>query len=369
MDFSELLKPAGLPNDEAVIERIKKTNMPVALYGASVDVADQITGKLSANGIIVQMVAFDEDSPVMNKATRLLQEVETVHIRDLDRRLPAYHLIAGFVKAYSRIAEVSEKCRNALSVAYLSEIFDMEVMTPAFIQENKDYLSTVYDNLLDQHSRDSFVAYLLSKSRQDMKYLPPVFDKYQYFPRDIIQLTDHESYFDCGAFTGDTIADFLKASGGGYNRIWAAEPDRSNYQLLLHYINSEQLSNIEAVNKGIYAYAGRLPFQEEGSMLSMITNESERYIEVDTIDHITAGHPVTYIKMDVEGAELMALKGAEQTIRTCKPLLGVSIYHKTRDLIDIPLYIKEIVPEYRFYFRVHKKLAIDTVLYGIPKIF
>jgi FkbM family methyltransferase len=289
-----------------------------------------------------------------------------VHIRDIDRILPAYHIVLGFVKAYSRIADIAAKFKHAHFVGYLSELFDMELITPAFIHENKDYLNDFYDRLMDQKSKDSLVAYLLSKIRQDMKYLPPIFEKSQYFPQGMFALTGHESYFDCGAFTGDTIADFLKASGGAYNYIWAAEPDNTNFRQLLHYLESEQLTNVEAINKGIYSYSGRLPFREDGSMLSMITDTSDRYIDIDTIDHITGGRPVTYIKMDVEGAELMALKGAEQTIHTYKPILGISIYHKERDLIDIPLYINEIAPEYKFCFRVHKKLAIDTVLYGLP---
>ena len=365
MDFNELLKPGVQANDVAVIERIKKTDAPVVLYGASVDVADQIVKKLSAYGIAVQGVVFDEESPVMTASTRLLKDVEPVHVRDVDDRLPAYHVIAGFVKAYGRITELSAKFRNARSVAFLSEIFDMEMITPEFVLDNEAFLRDFYNRLLDQHSKDSFVAYLLSKTRQDMRYLPPVFDKRQYFSPGMFELSGYESYFDGGAFTGDTIADFLKVSGGAYRRIWAAEPDRSNYQRLKQYIDDEKLSNIVVVNKGLYSFEGRLPFQEEGSMLSMITDASDHYIEVDTIDHITAGEPVTYIKLDVEGAELEALKGAERTVRTCKPVLGISIYHKERDLIDIPAYINYIAPEYSFYFRVHKKLAIDTVLYGV----
>jgi len=365
MDFNELLKSAGQPNDEAVIEMLKNSGAPVVLYGASADVADQIVKKLSGNGISVKMVVFDEESPVMTGTTRFLKDFEPVHINEIDRIQPSCHVILGFVKAYSRIADVSAKFGNARSVSYLSEIFDMELITPVFIHDNINFLRDFYENLSDQQSKDSLVAYLISKTRQDMKYLPPVFDKQQYFPSGVISLSGQESYFDCGAFTGDTIADFLKASGGSYNRIWAAEPDLSNYKQLQQYIKNGRLTNIEAVNKGIFSHAGRLPFQEEGTMLSMITNASERTIEVDTIDNITAGAPVTYIKMDVEGAELQALQGAEQTIRAYKPVLGISIYHKKRDLIDIPLYIKEIAPDYRFYFRVHKKLAIDTVLYGM----
>jgi FkbM family methyltransferase len=242
----------------------------------------------------------------------------------------------------------------------------MEIISKSFVDENSDFLSDLYENLQDRQSKDSFAAYLLSKVRQDMKYLPPVFEKVQYFPQGIFELSDHESCFDCGAFTGDTIADFLKATGGLYRHIWAVEPDRTNYQQLLQYIADEKLVNVDVVNKGIYSYSGKLPFRETGSMLSMITDDSDSRIEVDTIDRIAAGNPVTYIKMDVEGVELQALQGAEQTIRTYKPVLGISIYHKQRDLIDIPAYIQQIAPEYKFYFRVHKKLAIDTVLYGVP---
>ena len=365
MEFKELLKPNAVAKDVAIIEMLKESDLPVVLYGATVDVADQITKKLAANNIRIEMVAFDEESPVMTGSTVLLKDAETMRIEDIDDKLPAYNVVLGYVRAYSNTECVARKFKNARSVSYLSEIFDMEIITLPFILENSNYLEDFYNNLSDQHSKDSFVAYLMSKTRQDMKYLPPIFEKTQYFPEGMFALTDNESYFDCGAFVGDTIADFLKASGGSYNRIWAAEPDSSNYKKLMQYVEDEKLSDIDVVNKGIYGYAGKLPFMEEGSMLSMISDDSDNYIEVDTIDNISGGSPVTYIKLDVEGAELMALKGAERTIREYKPILGISIYHKGRDLIDIPMYVKEIVPEYKFYFRVHKKLAIDTVLYGV----
>lgn len=367
MYFDELLAPDEVVHDEEVIRSLQESQLPVVLYGATVDVADQIVKKLRLNGVEVACVAFGEGIPVMIATTRLLKETVQIPLDELDKRFDAYNVILGYVKVYSQADAIAGRLKNARSVSYLSEIFDMEPIRASFVRENRVFLKQLYEELLDQHSKDSLVAYLMSKTRQDMKYLSPIFDKIQYFPTGMFAWTDHESYFDCGAFTGDTIADFLKATGGAYRRIWAAEPDRSNYRQLMRYIESEGLSDVEVVNKGIYGYAGRLPFQEEGSMLSMITDAADRYIEVDTIDHIAAGEPVTYIKMDVEGAELMALQGAEQTIRRHKPVLGISIYHKERDLIDIPAYIRELEPAYRFYFRVHKKLAIDTVLYGVVK--
>jgi len=364
MDFKQIFENHEAPNDEAVIDQLNTSGLPVVMYGASPDVADQIVKKLLLNHITVSCVAYDEDCPVKTASTAYLKDTPTVQIKDIDSQIPAYHVIIGFVKGYMNVDALYPKFRQAKSIAYLSEIFDMEIITRSFVEENSVFLEDFYQNLQDQKSKDSFTAYLLSKVRQDMQYLPPVFEKVQYFPQGIFDLTDRESYFDCGAFEGDTIATFLKATGGQYRHIWAVEPDKSNCKQLIRYIENEKLTHIDVVNKGIYSAAGKLPFQETGSMLSMITDHSDAYIETDTIDQIAAGNPVTYLKMDVEGVELEALRGAEQTIKTYKPILGISIYHKQQDLIDIPTYIKEIVPAYKFYFRVHKKLAIDTVLYA-----
>jgi FkbM family methyltransferase len=366
MDFKELLIPAIKGKDTEVIENLRRTQYPVILYGAAGDVGGQIAAKLIKNGFRIAKTALDADCPAITFAPSL-SGTETCPVEEIDRSFPAYHVIIGFVKGYGRVTEIARKFRNAESVDYLSEIFDMEEIEPSFVTENREFFEDFYENLSDELSKESFVAYLLSKIRQDMQYLPPVFDKNQYFPSGFFTLTNQESYFDCGAYTGDTIAEFLKAVHGSYRQIWAAEPDKSNYQQLTGYIREQQLSGIEVVNKGIYGFAGRLPFQEEGSMLSMLSEDSQDCIDVDTIDHIVSGRPVTYIKMDVEGAEFMALKGAEKTIRENRPVLGISIYHKKQDLIDIPAYLKKLAPEYKFYFRVHKKLAIDTVLYAVAR--
>ena len=367
MNFRHLFENETKPNDVAVIEFLRISALPVVMYGVSPDVADQIVKKLERNQITLSCVVYDKDCPLLTDSTVLLKDTEKIHVTDIDEKYAAYNVIIGFVKGYQTINDITPKFNHAKSIAYLSEIFELDIMTHSFISENIDFLENFYENLQDRQSKDSFVAYLLSKVRQDMKYLPPVFDKVQYFPQGIFELTDDESYFDCGAFTGDTIASFLKVTGGKYRHIWAAEPDKSNYKQLIQYIEATKLSDIDVIEQGIYSYAGKLPFQETGSMLSMISDDSTDYIEVNTIDSIAAGNPVTYIKMDVEGAELEALKGAERTIRNFKPILGISIYHKPQDLIDIPTFIQEIVPSYKFYFRVHKKLAIDTVLYGVTK--
>ena len=83
------------------------------------------------------------------------------------------------------------------------------------------------------------------------------------------------------------------------------------------------------------------------------------------IDEILQGEEATYIKMDVEGAELRALYGAEKTIRTYRPKLAVCMYHKPEDLVTIPQYIYSIRDDYRFYIRNHSPYGIEMVLYAV----
>ena len=76
---------------------------------------------------------------------------------------------------------------------------------------------------------------------------------------------------------------------------------------------------------------------------------------------------VTFIKMDIEGAELESLKGAGRIIiREQKPKLAICVYHKKEDIFDIPEYILSLNPKYKLYLRHYTLGEWDTVLYAIP---
>lgn len=88
----------------------------------------------------------------------------------------------------------------------------------------------------------------------------------------------------------------------------------------------------------------------------------------NTIDAVVGEERnVTYIKMDVEGAELKSLMGAEGVIRRSHPRLAVSIYHSDADMIDIIEYIKKQFPFYQLYVRHYTYFYADTVLYAIDR--
>lgn len=83
------------------------------------------------------------------------------------------------------------------------------------------------------------------------------------------------------------------------------------------------------------------------------------------VDDIIEDHEATFIKMDIEGAELNALIGAEKTIRKSRPKLAISVYHKRRDIWEIPMLLLKYNPDYRFYLRCYSFTGNDTVLYAI----
>ena len=91
-------------------------------------------------------------------------------------------------------------------------------------------------------------------------------------------------------------------------------------------------------------------------------------IQVDSIDDIVKNNRVDFIKMDIEGAELNALKGAAKTIVRDHPILAVCVYHKREDLLEIPNYIHSLYEGYKFYIRAYGgPYSIEIVLFCVAE--
>ena len=83
------------------------------------------------------------------------------------------------------------------------------------------------------------------------------------------------------------------------------------------------------------------------------------------IDDVLYKEKVSFIKMDIEGSELAALKGCKKIITRNNPKLAICVYHKSEDLIEIPKFILSINPNYKLFLRNYAPSATETVLYAI----
>jgi len=188
----------------------------------------------------------------------------------------------------------------------------------------------------------------------------------QYFDHAIMKAADDEIFVDGGCYDGSTSRLFAKWCGGNYRKIYAFEPDAENYERCKGLEN--EIRDINLMNKGLWSQASVLRFAGDGSQgARLVEEDAEGTMEVSVvaIDETVAGGKVTFIKLDVEGAELEALKGAQNTIRRYHPKLAVSIYHKKEDIWEIPAYILSLSEDYRFYIRHYQFSENETILYAV----
>lgn len=230
----------------------------------------------------------------------------------------------------------------------------------------KEYKSTIFPLLEDDKSREILQNRFDSFLTGNISYVEknPV-DPNQYFFDECYKLTDDEVLFDCGGFTGDTVLDFIKLTQGLFKKIISFEPDEKNFQKLKNLVQKRELQNIEIKNQATGRKQGKIGFVSNGNMFSKVVERQKDGIQVDIValDDYLSDKP-TIIKMDVEGFEFETLKGAENIIRTLKPKLAICIYHKILDFYEIPVYLKSIVPEYKFKVRQHEPGFCETVLYA-----
>lgn len=189
----------------------------------------------------------------------------------------------------------------------------------------------------------------------------------QYFSKDCVALTDSEVFIDCGSYDGDSIRAFLNCTQGKYKQIIAIEPDPCNFQKLYAMAVRDDLVGFRGIKSVTGASNGTISFAVNLGTSSKVSEVNEGLDTIEMrmlkLDNLYNEKP-TYIKMDIEGAELDTLKGCERIIKDLKPKLAICVYHKPFDIFDIPKYLKSLVPEYKFKLRQHQLGFCEVVLYA-----
>jgi FkbM family methyltransferase len=221
----------------------------------------------------------------------------------------------------------------------------------------------------DQPSRREFVAQVAWRLNADFDLLAPPLPGPQYFPQNLFSLGDDVFFVDAGAYTGDTVQTFLAAQGDAFRGILALEPDPANFRSLCAYLASlppNVRSRIEARPLAVGGQPGRLRFNAGAGTSAAFDHSGSIEVESVRLDDLLRDRHPTYIKMDIEGAELAAIQGCGRLLREDRPVLAVCVYHAQDHLWSIPLAIADRTERYQLFLRPHMPECWDTVCYAVP---
>ncbi len=237
------------------------------------------------------------------------------------------------------------------------------------LKEHIDDYVFIYNKLSDYRSKKLLYAILNNWYNFDFVTIANALEKNyeQYLDLDILKPDSDEVIVDLGAYTADTILNYIDTFGeDSYKKIYCYEITKETFEVLKG--NLRKYKNIEFVNKAASDHEGVLYINENetGASANTIKETGDKEVIATTIDN-DIKDKVTLIKMDIEGSEQKALKGCERHIKNEHPKLLISVYHNHEDLYKIPLMINDMDSSYKFYLRCYGSIIFPTeiVLFAI----
>ncbi len=332
----------------------------------------RILGGLRAAG--VEPLAFTDNNPKLHG-----KEVEGLQVLSPELAFERFGQEAAFVPAvFTHGPLVAQLQRAGVRILPAPVLFWQfpetflpfaSLTLPETVLAAKDHILSGL-NLWDENlSKEEYLAQISWRTTLDPSVLPGHLPQDQiYFADDLFDLGTDEVVVDCGAFDGDTLRAVLGRTQT-FSRYLAAEPDSANRIRL-----EASIQNLEPSLRphcSILPYAvgdrsGSIRFHQTGTAGSSISDAGSLDIPMEPLDHLLEGVNPTFIKMDIEGAELAALSGARKVIQRAMPILAVCLYHRPADLWEIPKLIREIAPGYRLFLRRYCDDLWEQVCYAVP---
>lgn len=356
-----------------------KKERPIILYGAGVVTLYALLELLTAFGIKPDAI-IDSDN---NKWGRKISNIEVSSLHEVHAKYGTDATVIITVRGNKNdMLQINKnlkdlgfyhiiQCSQWLSYREVLGLKDYNLMSDEndqYIADSLDDILSLYNLLEDNRSRDvleDIVRARLMPFDYEYKYYET-----SYFPEEIFSNSAYNYVVDCGAYRGDTLEEFLKKDHCVNNlmKYHAFEMDSINVTMLKKSIDRYSEAIKSKIN--IYPFAvsdteGEITAYSDGSTGSHISINGNEIIKSVTLDEVLGDLPVSLIKMDIEGAEQSALRGAKQIIQKNRPVLVISLYHRNRDLWEIPKFIHNSVESYVGLLR-HEGL-FDYIYFAIPK--
>ncbi len=256
-------------------------------------------------------------------------------------------------------------------LAYIME--DMETYYPAFehmfeeTEENREEYEKIYPLLADECSKKVYENLRMFRESMDIKYTKEAYglsikEGETDFDKVILEKLDKDYvFYDVGGFDGESTKQYIKYVKE-YRKIYFFEPDADIMKKAKSGLKEND--SIEFICAGVGEENGTANYDAIGNGGGTFAGNGSQKVNMVVMDDYIDSHK-SYIKLDVEGYEEKALKGAENGIRKYHPLLSVSVYHMPGDIHKLIGLILSWNPEYKVYMRHYTKTYADTRVYFI----
>lgn len=280
----------------------------------------------------------------------LILEPSVIHLTNICRILAQYKICHVWI------------------VGKVKDNYCQRMPIPDYLQKHINELTMVYNFFPNDSDKIIFLRRIKSIITGNSAYLPvSEFIEYQH---PDIHPEANDIMIDGGISDMVNVQEIFSRQIGEDGYIYGFEPIKwmaDKASILL-----EKYKNFKLICSGLSDKSGKAYFtsSRDSSHLASKKPEGSNLLECDitTIDEFCFKNninKITCIKLDIEGAELVALKGAKNVLRRDYPKLIICLYHNPQDLYEIPLYIKSICPDYVFHIAHSSAGFNDTILYAI----
>lgn len=384
LDLIELIehfKTGTIQEQSCRVENL--TLAPILLYGAG-NIGRKLYMCLKQNQI--KVVGFIDRNETLNQS---------------DYEIPVYQPESNELELFKDKGYV---ILSALFSLYQCRKIKSDLQTLGFknvyaLQEVKlnsidcdDFYKTLFigsyqkENLIDKDSFKAIQALKLFQTEKEKKFYLEYIKAYltknftgfdepfdtslQYLAHDIPQKKIYHNFIDCGGFDGDTLRNLIDHKVE-IKKYAVFEPQNNLCVKIANYIQQgeTEFDSVLVFPCGVHSKIDKLKFStsKNSSSAGKIDSDGDDIIQCVAIDDVMQGFAPTFIKMDIEGSELEALKGAKQTIMKYHPQMAICVYHSLSDIWEIPLLIKSFYSGYKFYLRNYQVMGLETVVYAFSE--
>jgi FkbM family methyltransferase len=240
----------------------------------------------------------------------------------------------------------------ALQLAFPDQLMQIDFLenTDSILEDSPQYIN-LYNKLEDEESKEVLFKLINFRLNRDIDYLYGFNFKIrdQYF----------EPFFSLKKNPVFNFANIYPE----YDSVHIFEPNKEIVSSAKS--NIKDLKNIKFYEKGLWNESTMLHFDGSKGGASKVSIKGGSSITTVALDELPCLDYADFIKLDIEGAELNALKGAKNIIQKSKPILAICVYHSQNDFLDIPRLVSTFRSDYKIYLRHYTQGVFETVMYFV----